>query len=212
MGSKRKRKQCSVGSHLRASGPGLEIQTQGWQEGEEGVQTVQRRLRWNVTHLLGHHVFPLVLGGSASESLSSEPAPHRTYWSDVKSLSRVRLFATPWTAAYQAPPFMGFSRRWYWSGLPFPSLTYWGHPQFFILRRFFKMPSYHLWHQLAYSLLYVTLGFELTYLVRLSRDRCLPQILQFPGLPPPPAHHPCPSQHSWKKILTYIITSIHGSQ
>ena len=55
----RKRKQCSVGSHLRASGPGLEIQTQGWQESEEGVQTVQRRLRWNVTHLLGHHVFPL---------------------------------------------------------------------------------------------------------------------------------------------------------
>ena len=39
----------------------------------------------------------------------------------VKSLSRVRLFATPWTIAYQAPPFMGFSRQGYWSGLPFPS-------------------------------------------------------------------------------------------
>ena len=39
----------------------------------------------------------------------------------VKSLSRVRLFATPWTAAYQAPPSMGFSRKEYWSGLPFPS-------------------------------------------------------------------------------------------
>ena len=38
----------------------------------------------------------------------------------VKSLSRVRLFATPWTAAYQAPPSMGFSRQEYWSGLPFP--------------------------------------------------------------------------------------------
>ena len=36
----------------------------------------------------------------------------------VKSLSRVRLFATPWTAAYQAPPSMGFSRQEYWSGLP----------------------------------------------------------------------------------------------
>ena len=34
----------------------------------------------------------------------------------VKSLSRVRLFATPWTAAYQAPPSMGFSRQEYWSG------------------------------------------------------------------------------------------------
>ena len=39
----------------------------------------------------------------------------------VKSLSRVRLFATPWTEAYQAPPSMGFSRQEYWSGLPFPS-------------------------------------------------------------------------------------------
>ena len=39
----------------------------------------------------------------------------------VKSLSRVRLFATPWTVARQAPPSMGFSRKEYWSGLPFPS-------------------------------------------------------------------------------------------
>ena len=39
----------------------------------------------------------------------------------VKSLSRVRLFATPWTVAYQAPPSMGFSRQEYWSGLLFPS-------------------------------------------------------------------------------------------
>ena len=39
---------------------------------------------------------------------------------DVRSLSRVRLFATPWTVAYQAPS-MGFSREEYWSGLPFPS-------------------------------------------------------------------------------------------
>ena len=37
----------------------------------------------------------------------------------VKSLSHVRLLATPWTAAYQAPPSMGFSRQEYWSGVPF---------------------------------------------------------------------------------------------
>ena len=37
-----------------------------------------------------------------------------------KSLSRVRLFATPWMVAYQAPLSMGFSRQKYWSGLPFP--------------------------------------------------------------------------------------------
>ena len=40
----------------------------------------------------------------------------------VKSLSRVRLFATPWIVAYQASPSMGFSRQECWSGLPFPSL------------------------------------------------------------------------------------------
>ena len=40
---------------------------------------------------------------------------------EVKSLSRVRLFATPWTVAYHAPPSMGFSRQEYWSGLLFPS-------------------------------------------------------------------------------------------
>ena len=39
----------------------------------------------------------------------------------VKSLSRVQLSATPWTAAHQAPPSMGFSRQEYWSGVPLPS-------------------------------------------------------------------------------------------
>ena len=41
----------------------------------------------------------------------------------VKSLSRVWLLATPWTAAYQDSPSMGFSRQEYWSGVPLPSLT-----------------------------------------------------------------------------------------
>ena len=44
------------------------------------------------------------------------------YLRKVKSLSCVRLFETPWTVAYQAPLFMGFSRQEYWSGLSFPSL------------------------------------------------------------------------------------------
>ena len=38
-----------------------------------------------------------------------------------KSFSRVRLLATPWTTAYQAPPSMGFSRQEYWRGVPLPS-------------------------------------------------------------------------------------------
>ena len=39
----------------------------------------------------------------------------------VKLFSRVRPSATPWTAAYQAPPSMGFSRQEYWSGVPLPN-------------------------------------------------------------------------------------------
>ena len=42
----------------------------------------------------------------------------------VKSLSRVQLLATSWTAAYQGPPSMGFSRQAYWSGVPLPSPCY----------------------------------------------------------------------------------------
>ena len=39
----------------------------------------------------------------------------------LSCFSRVQLCATPWTAAYQAPPSLGFSRQEHWSGLPFPS-------------------------------------------------------------------------------------------
>ena len=42
----------------------------------------------------------------------------------VKLLRSVWLFATPWTAAYQVPPSMGFSRQEYWSGVPLPSLVW----------------------------------------------------------------------------------------
>ena len=41
----------------------------------------------------------------------------------MKLLSRVRLLVTPWSAAYQAPLPMGFSRQEYWSGVPWPSPT-----------------------------------------------------------------------------------------
>ena len=45
----------------------------------------------------------------------------KIYITTVKLLSHVRLFATPWTVAYQAPLSMQFSRQDYWSGLPIPS-------------------------------------------------------------------------------------------
>ena len=50
---------------------------------------------------------------------------NKSYSSEqVKSLGHVRLFATPQTVAHQAPSSMGFSRKQYWSGLPFPSPEY----------------------------------------------------------------------------------------
>ena len=53
--------------------------------------------------------------------LSHKRSPSNKRVVVVKSLSHVRLFATPWTVACQAPLSMGFSRQEYWSGLPFPS-------------------------------------------------------------------------------------------
>ena len=88
----------------------------------------------------------------------------------VKSLSRVRLLATPWTAAYQAPPSMGFSRQEYWSGVPLPSpgwlsskvlmqLMVWQWSQWLIynsenpsaLRNYFKLtlPVLYKWNNKA---------------------------------------------------------------
>ena len=70
------------------------------------------------------HQAPLSLGFSRQEHWSGLPFPspmHESETVKVKSLSRVRLLATPWTAAHQVPPSMGFSRQEHWSGLPFPS-------------------------------------------------------------------------------------------
>ena len=62
------------------------------------------------------------------DSLLAEPiVKHLTQWM-LGRFSRVRLFVTPWTIAYKAPPSMGFSRQEYWSGLPFPSPEDLSHP------------------------------------------------------------------------------------
>ena len=64
----------------------------------------------------------------------------------VKSLSRVWLLATPWIAAYQAPPSMGFSKQEYWSGVPLPShriIKYWqiNHESNRIILSFLMVPK-----------------------------------------------------------------------
>ena len=79
----------------------------------------------NVVQLLNAHVL-FEKGGKiifTSWSLFVKPTVHVFLKRKlkVKSLSRVRLFWTPWTVARQAPPSMGFSRQEYWTGLPFPS-------------------------------------------------------------------------------------------
>ena len=65
----------------------------------------------------------------------------------VKSLSRVWHSATPWTAAYQAPPSMGFSRREYWSGVPLPSLYTSLRQHKYIILQFCKTEIWNKSHQ-----------------------------------------------------------------
>ena len=62
---------------------------------------------------------------AVAHSLITTHTCHDCMRKKVKSLSRVGLFATPRTVAYQAPPSMEFSRQDYWSGLPCPSSIVW---------------------------------------------------------------------------------------
>ena len=63
---------------------------------------------------------PILVGYSPPACEKSDMTKQLTLH-EVKSLSRVRLFTTPWTVAYQASPSMEFSKQEYWSGLLFPS-------------------------------------------------------------------------------------------
>ena len=66
----------------------------------------------------------LVLGILQARTLEWVAISFSSAWKwkvKVKSLSRVRLLATPWTSAHQTPPSTGFSRQEYWSGVPLPS-------------------------------------------------------------------------------------------
>ena len=97
------------------------MQGEAWWATVHGVTKSRMRLHFHLLTLAkGALSIPLLM--SMSEAF---PIPFLTLItmksSELKSLSRVRLFVTPWTVAYQAPPSMGFSRQEYWSGLPFPS-------------------------------------------------------------------------------------------
>ena len=111
-----------------------------WTEEPGGLQSMGlQRVRHDWAHL------PLLLSRFSHVRLCVPPVPgilqartlewvaisFSNVWKwkvKVKSLSCVQLFETPWTAAYQAPPPMGFSRQEYWSGAPLPSPnTYYEH-------------------------------------------------------------------------------------
>ena len=70
----------------------------------------------------------------------------------VKSLSHVRLLATLWTAAHQAPPSMGFSRQEYWSGVPVPSPN--------VITRLLKRQSQKCQSERDFKVLLLTLKME----------------------------------------------------
>ena len=89
----------------------------------------------------------------------------------VKSLSHVWLLATPWTAAYQAPPSMGFSRQEYWSGVPLPS------PSHLILVSNFLSQSLLMYYQIR-SFFY----YSIWLLKLISFDSQLLEIMQLMNL------------------------------
>ena len=73
----------------------------------------------------------------------------------VKSISRVQLLVTPWTAAYQAPPSMGFSRQEYWSGVPLPSpVSKWMKAQCSSLFWVFLQPTLSLFFKIENFIFY----------------------------------------------------------
>jgi len=81
----------------------------------------------------------------------------------VKSLSCVPLLVTPWTAAYQAPPPMGFSRQEYWSGVPLPSPM--AHTTTIIL----SLSPQILWAERSHVCVY-TFSFEVMHLALRSHN------------------------------------------
>ena len=109
----------------------------------------------------------------------------------MKSLSRVRLFATPWTVAYQAPLSMEFPRQEYWSGLPLP----WGYfPCYFTSFFFFHKKSFPCLVILSLSFVLTPVPPQFTLLPSTPRARPfspppgflsqLPTTSPTPNLPP----------------------------
>ena len=123
---------------------------------------LRRQLRWSGIPISLRIVHSLLWSTVKGFSAVNE-AELMFFWLwkvKVKSLSCVRLFATPWTVAYEVPPSMEFSRREYWSRLPFPSPKDLPDPRAYSLKHFLakSLWSYglaainllHNWHFLPH--------------------------------------------------------------
>ena len=104
------------------------------------------------------HQAPLSLGFSRQEHWSGLPFPSPRHESEkwkmkVKSLSRVWLLATPWTAAHQAPPSMGFPRQEHWSRVPLQNELPLNAPSWKRFMTVFSEKSYRrtciVWHHIC---------------------------------------------------------------
>ena len=113
----------------------------------------------------------------------------------VKSFSHVRPSATPWTAAFQAPPSMGFSRQEYWSGVPLPS------PEERCGDSLKKLEI-----ELPYDPAIPLLGIH-TKETRIERDTCTPMFIAALFTLARTWKQPrCPSADEWIRKLWYIYT------
>ena len=118
----------------------------------------------------------------------------------VKSLSRVQLLATPWTAAYQAPPSLGFSRQEYWSGLPLPSPVVGNLGMIIIIKVNSKLHTimyFFLSHLSFVNFCFSTVSQSVSSVTHSCLTLCDPMNHSMPGLP---VHH---------QLLEFTQTHVH---
>ena len=121
----------------------------------------------------------------------------------VKSLSRVQPSATPWTAAFQAPPSMGFSKPEYWSGVPLPIVTTFGQVQIITTALF--DPVQHRPTPPATHLLMPAGELMPGDKPKYPFHRITPLLKNLPSFR---AAHLCKSRHFCLSFIKYILTTL----
>ena len=116
---------CLVAQSCPTLGDPMDCSTPGFPVHHQLPELTQIHVHWvNDAIQISHPLlspFPPAFNLSPHQGISQWVSSLHQWVKWVKSLRRVRLFATQWTVEHQAPPSMGFSRQEYWSGLPSPS-------------------------------------------------------------------------------------------